>query len=72
MPAVDGKEIRRRRRALGIKLGEFAEVSQINYKTLANIESKHSQPVSFERVVRIARLLGAEPDDLLLAKADAA
>lgn len=71
MPAVDGKEIRRRRRALGIKLGEFAEVSQINYKTLANIESKNSQPVSFERVVRIARLLGATPDDLLLKDAAA-
>lgn len=65
MPAVDGKEIRRRRRALGLKLGEFAEVSQINYKTLANIECKGSQAVSFERVVRIARYLGAEVDDLL-------
>jgi len=65
MPAVDGKEIRRRRRDLGLTLGEFAKVSRINYKTLANIECKGSQPVSFERVVRIARFLGADVDDLL-------
>jgi transcriptional regulator with XRE-family HTH domain len=72
VPRVDGRELRRRRVALGLKLGEFAELSRVKYKTLANIESKGSQPVSIERVTLIAGLLGAEVDDLLIKKDAAA
>ena len=68
MPAVKGKEIRERRRRLGLKLGEFAEASGIKYKTAANIESKNGQPVSIEVIHRFAKILGTEAETLLADK----
>lgn len=67
MPQVHGSIIRSRRQRLGIKLGEFAKRADVNYKTLANIESGHSNGgVSIEVVYRIADALGVEADDLLV------
>ena len=71
MPAVNGKEIRKRRVELGLKLGEFAEASRVAYKTVANIESAGSQPCAIEVVHRFAKILGTKPENLLL-KTDAA
>jgi transcriptional regulator with XRE-family HTH domain len=71
MPAVKGAEIRRRRQRLGLKLGEFAKVSGVGYKVLANIEAC-SRPTSIEVVYRLAHALGAEAEDLLVNAADAA
>ena len=71
MPAVNGKEIRDRRRSKGLKLAEFAEQSRVAYKTVANIECRGSQVVSIEVVHRFATILGTDPEDLLL-KTDAA
>lgn len=69
MPAVNGREIRRRRQRTGMKLGQFAEYARVGYQTLANIESKN-QRTSIEIVHRIADALAAlgqkcEADDLL-------
>jgi predicted transcriptional regulator len=72
MPAVNGREIRERRRRLGLKLGEFAEQSRVAYKTVANIESKGSQACSIEVVNRFAAILGTEAEDLLVNAVDAA
>lgn len=71
MPAVNGKEIRKRRVNLGLKIGEFAEAARIAPKTVANIESAGSQACAIEVVHRFARILGTKPEDLLL-KTDAA
>jgi len=71
MPAVNGKEIRERRVALGLKLGEFAEASRVAYKTVANIEAAGSQACSIEVVHRFAKILGTEPYDLLMKDAAA-
>ncbi len=68
MPAVKGSEIRKRRQRLGVKLGPFAELAGVKYKTLANIESGGQKFVSIEVVVRIARELpGTTPEELLAA-----
>jgi transcriptional regulator with XRE-family HTH domain len=66
MPVVKGREIRERRQALGVKLGPFAELAGVKYKTLANIESGGQKFVSIEVIVRIARELpDTAPEDLL-------
>jgi transcriptional regulator with XRE-family HTH domain len=73
MPAVNGKDIRERRQRLGIKLGKFAELSGVAYKTLANIESGgQEKTVSIEVVWRLANTFGIEADDLLVKAGDAA
>lgn len=63
MPAVKGREIRARRQGLGTKLGPFAELAGLKYKTLANIESGGQQAVSIEVVNRIVRAFRALGDD---------
>jgi transcriptional regulator with XRE-family HTH domain len=65
MPAVRGTEIRQRRQRLGIKLGEFSELTRVKYKTVANIESGGSKVASIEVVHRFARVLGCEITDLM-------
>jgi transcriptional regulator with XRE-family HTH domain len=72
MPAVRGREIRRRRQELGIKLGPFAEMAGLKYKTLANIESGGQKAVSIEVVNRIASHLPDTTAGELLAEGDAA
>ena len=71
MPTVKGAEIRRSRQQLGIKLGQFAEQAGVGYKTLANIECGHQRTVSIENVVRIARALGIENAEDLIADGNA-
>jgi transcriptional regulator with XRE-family HTH domain len=71
MPAVKKDEIRRLRQRTGLRLGEFAERSGINYKTLANIECGHQVPGP-ELIHRLASALGAEVEDLLAEPAEAA
>ena len=71
MPAVNGQELRKRRVGLGLKVGEFAKAARIAPKTVANIECAGSQPCAIEVVHRFARILGTEPEELLL-KTDAA
>lgn len=65
MPAVKGREIRDRRKRLGLTLGEFADAARIKYKTAANIESKKGQLVSLVVVYRFCKILGTEAEDLL-------
>jgi transcriptional regulator with XRE-family HTH domain len=65
MPAVRASEIRRRRQERGLKLSEFAELTRIKYKTVANIESGSSQVASIEVVHRFAKILGCDYKDLL-------
>jgi transcriptional regulator with XRE-family HTH domain len=65
MPAVKGREIRERRQRRGIKLAEFAELTRIKYKTIANVESKSSQLVAIEVVYRMAMVLECDARDLL-------
>jgi transcriptional regulator with XRE-family HTH domain len=71
MPAVRNEEIRRRRRRLGLKLGEFAATTGIKYQTYANIESGCQTP-SIEYVYKIAIALDADATELLVNAADAA
>ncbi len=66
MPAVKGSEIRRRRQRTGVKLGPFAKLADVNYKTLANIECGRQRVASIELVYRIAmHLPDTEAEDLL-------
>lgn len=67
MPPVNGREIRQRRQRLGIKLGPFAALARVGYKTLANMESKPGYPVSIEVLHRIADSLGngTKAEDLI-------
>lgn len=68
MPAVRYPEIRRRRKALGLKLGPFAIKAGVSYKTLANIEC--GQIPSDENVALIAAALGCPAADILLPAQD--
>jgi transcriptional regulator with XRE-family HTH domain len=72
MPVVKHTEIRRRRQALGMKLGQFAAHSGVKYKTLANIECGGQKFVSIEVVVLIAKGLGMDDHEELLADEDVA
>jgi transcriptional regulator with XRE-family HTH domain len=69
MPQVNGSVIRDKRQRLGIKLGEFAKLAGVNYKTLANVESGHNGGgASMEFVYLVAAALGddVDADDLLV------
>jgi transcriptional regulator with XRE-family HTH domain len=68
MPAVKGRQIRERRQGLGTKLGPFAELARLKYKTLANIESGGQAAVSIEIVNRIVSAFHALGDEEVSAE----
>lgn len=60
-----GTRIRNKRKELGLRQNELAEMSELSNNYLSNIENGHSVP-SFEALVRVCNALGTTPDYILL------
>lgn len=63
-----GREIRRRRQALGWTLEELSHRAGVSPRYISDLENDKRDP-SLSTVVAIAKALGAEPGELLGVKA---
>lgn len=63
-----GKEIRRRRQALGLSLEELAGRADLSWRYVSSVEADKRDP-SLSTLEKLAKALGAEPGELLGTKA---
>jgi transcriptional regulator with XRE-family HTH domain len=59
----DGAELRRRRKANGLRIEGLAALADLSHKTLVFYESGRTKPSS-EMVGKLAAILGCDPGDL--------